>query len=155
MKISTLEWLPTEPDFELFGVYSHLKDYRVCWMLNETLALEFERIDDFHEEKDKPEVPCYSQFNWTDEVNHREIYLIANQPMLKNAVHLSGGLFETEKLELLIPEKSKVDYFIKLYGQFEDDELRELEHDLNSITGIGLAERIDPITLKSFVNLMH
>ncbi|MFC2176716.1 IPExxxVDY family protein [Bacteroidota bacterium] len=155
MKHNLSEWFPTEPDFELFGIVSHLKDYRVCWMLNEILALELKRIDDFQEEKEKPEIPCYAQFIWEDEINHREIYLIANQPILKSAMQVTGTLFETEKLELLIPEKPKVDYFLKLHGQFNNDELTELEQHLNSINGISMAQRINPSTLKHFAHLIH
>ncbi len=36
-----------ETEFNVFGIYSTLKDYRFCWMLNKHLDFDIKRIADF------------------------------------------------------------------------------------------------------------
>jgi hypothetical protein len=148
-------WLPTKPDFELFHIYCHQKDYRLCFSLNEHFHWSFTRVTDFLEEEDKPHLPTYAQFIYSDEVTHKEYFVISNQPMVKELVTRSGDLFPTEQPELLIPELPKVDYFFQAYGQFEEEELKEMEDQLNLVPMINAAQRVDTEALKSYLNLMH
>ena len=150
-----LDWLPEKPDFELFHIYCHNKDYRLCHELNIHFRCDFKRIKDFAEEKGKPEIPTYSQFEYKDEVTHKEFYLISNQPVVKELVTREGDLFATEQPTLLIPELSKVDYFFQLYGQFSDHELEDIEYQLNLISIVNTATRVDTESLKAYINLMH
>lgn len=148
-------WLPTKPDFELFHIYCHQKDYRLCHSLNEHFHWSFARINDFLEEEENPHLPTYAQFVYADEVTHKEYFVISNQPLSKELVTRSGDLFPTEQLELLIPELPKVDYFFQVYGQFEEDELADIEDQLNLVPLINAAQRVNTETLKSYLNLMH
>lgn len=148
-------WLPTKPDFELFHIYCHQKDYRLCYSLNEHFHWSFTRIKDFLDEEDRPHLPTYAQFIYSDEVTHKEYFVISNQPLVKELVTKSGDLFPTEQQELLIPELPKVDYFFQAYGQFEDEELADLEDQLNLVPLVNAAQRVDTEALKSYLNLMH
>lgn len=155
MKLQLTDWMPTKPDFELFHIYCHQKDYRLCFALNEQFKCSFERVSDFLEEEEKPHLPTYAQFTFTDAITHKEYYVISNQPALKELVTREGDLFPTEQPELLIPELTKVDYFFQLYGQFEEDELEEIEDELSMIPIIRAVQRVDTSALKSYMNLMH
>lgn len=155
MKLQLSDWLPQEPDFELIHIYCHQKDYRLCFALNERFKCEFARIRDFAEEEDKPHLPTYSRFMYQDEVTHKEYFVISNQPLVRELVTKEGDLFPTEQPALLIPELPRVDYFFLLYGQFEEDELEEIEDQLNLIPAINAAKRVDPRSLKAYINLMH
>jgi len=155
MRLTMDEWMPQEPDFELYHIYCHQKNYRLCFALNEHFKCDFSRMKDFLEEDDKPHVPTYSQFMYADEVTHKEYYLIGNQPLVTELVTKDGDLFPTEQPELLIPELTKVDYFFQLYGQFTMQELDEIEDGLNVIPLINAAKRVDPRSLPSYLNLMH
>jgi len=155
MKLSMDEWMPERPDFELFHIYSHQKDYRLCFALNEHFRCEFSRMRDFLEEDTKPHLPTYSQFVYADEITHKEYFVISNQPLVKELVTKKGDLFATEQPELLIPELTKVDYFFLLYGQFSEQELNEIEDDLNVIPLINAAKRVDPGSHPAYLNLMH
>ena len=150
-----LDWLPEKPDFELFHIYCHQKDYRLCHALNEHFRCNFRRISDFAEDKKRPDLPTYSQFTYSDDITHKEYFLISNQPCVKELVTREGDLFPTEQPELLIPEVSKVDYFFQLYGQFEEYELEDIEDQLNMISMINAAKRVDTESLKAYLNLMH
>jgi hypothetical protein len=150
-----LDWLPEKPDFKLFHIFCHQKDYRLCHALNTHFKCEFKRIKDFAEEKDKPHLPTYSQFVYSDNVTHKDYYLISNQPCVKELVTREGDLFPTEQPVLLIPELQRVDYFFQLYGQFEEHELADIEDQLNLIPSINAARRVDTESLDAYMNLMH
>lgn len=155
MNFSLDDWLPEKPDFNLFHIYCHLKDYRLCWALNEQFKCKMIRVDDFLEEEEKPELPSYAQFYWKDEIMHREYYLIANKPAMNNSLVNEGDLFPTERIEILIPELAKVDYFLQVYGQFNQRDLEDIEDHLNLIQFINAAKMVDPESSKSYLNLMH
>lgn len=166
MKHSIAEWFPTKVDFELFHVYCHQKDYRLSWAMNRTFRFELERIMDFNDiikKKDETEEEkqkrlariTYSQFHFKDEITHREIYVIANRPVIKYSEDKKEDIFPTEKAPLLIPELRKVDYFAQLYGQFQDHELDEIEEKLSLIPLVNTAVRVNTDTLQAYGDLMH
>lgn len=155
MKLTMDEWMPPKPDFELFHIYCHQKDYRLCFALNEYFKCDFVRMTDFLEEEGKPHLPTYSQFMYADEITHKEYFVISNQPLVKELVVKEGDLFATERPELLIPELSKVDYFFQLYGQFTEEELDEIDDQLNMIPFINAAKRVDTGSHPAYLNLMH
>lgn len=155
MKLTMDDWMPQQPDFELYHVYCHQKDYRLCFALNEYFKCEFSRMKDFLEDAKKPHLPTYSQFTYADEINQREYFIISNQPLVKELVTREGDLFATEQPELLIPELPKVDYFFQLYGQFTEQELDEIEDQLNLIPLINAVKRVDPSSRQAYLNLMH
>lgn len=155
MKLTLSEWIPENPDFDLIHIYCHQKDYRLCWALNEHLGFGFQRIEDFPNGDENYKSPTYAQFFWEDGINHREYFLIANQALSKPEAVPGNGLFATETVTPLITELARVDYFLQLYGQFEEKELRELEELLNSIPMINVAQVADTSALRSYLLLMH
>jgi hypothetical protein len=155
MKLTMDDWMPQQPDFELYHIYCHQKDYRLCFALNEYFKCDFSRMKDFLEEEEKPHLATYPQFMYADEITHKEYFVIGNQPLVKELVKKEGDLFPAEQPELLIPELIKVDYFFQLYGQFTEEELDEIEDQLNVIPLINAAKRIDPSSHPAYLNLMH
>ena len=149
------DWPAPKPDFELFHIYCHQKDYRLCHALNLHFKCDFKRINDFLEEEKNPHLPTYAQFEYTDIITHKTYFVIANQPSVKTLVTKEGDLFATEQPELLLSEMPRVDFFFQLYGQFEEFELNEIEDDLNIIPLITAAQRVDPNSHKAYLNLMH
>lgn len=148
-------WLPTTPDFELFHIYCHQKDYRLCFSLNGHFNWSFTRVNDFLEEEENSKLSTYAQFAYADEISHKEYFVISNKPLINDLVSRSGDLFPTEQPELLIPELPKVDYFLQAYGHFEEEELMEMEDQLNLIGLINAAQRANTGSLRSYLNLMH
>ncbi|MHB1146340.1 MAG: IPExxxVDY family protein [Lutibacter sp.] len=53
-----------------------------------------------------------------------------------------------------MPEKKKVDFFLKIEGCNNDDFIQNLVNDLNKINQIITSYSIKPITLKSKENLI-
>ena len=67
------------------------------------------------------------------------------------ATHL---FLEETKISYLIPEKKKVDYFIKITGLKDDVELSTTLLNINKINNIMASYAIDPMDLKSRDNLI-
>ena len=155
MNYSLDDWMPEGPDFNLFHIHSHIKDYRICWALNEEFRCKMVRVDDFLEEEERPELATYSQFYWKDEIMHREFYLICNKPTNGSSVAKPGEMFAAESREMLIPELSKVDYFLQVYGQYSDSDLDGIENDLNMMSLVNAAKLVDPSSANFYLNLMH
>ena len=67
----------------------------------------------------------------------------------------SSNLFlEETKISYLIPEKKKVDYFIKITGLTDSVELSKTLLNINKINNIVASYAIDPLDLKSRDNLI-
>jgi hypothetical protein len=86
---------------------------------------------------------------------HREFYLICNKPTNGSSVAKPGEMFAAESREMLIPELSKVDYFLQVYGQYSGSDLDEIENDLNMMSLVNAAKLVDPSSAKFYLNLMH
>lgn len=168
LKLQLSEWTDLSADFELFLIYCHHKDYRLCLAINDALRAEFARIRDFpngpehdcEEKKDENDRALeaevgYAQFKYVDDLSHRTFHLIANRPVERTSTMADGALFDTEEEQPLIPSLAKVDYFLKLEGIFEEHELNELEDDLALIPLIRAVKRVDPNSHDMYLNLMH
>jgi hypothetical protein len=66
-----------------------------------------------------------------------------------------SNLFPEEtKIAYLIPEKKRIDYFIKISGLKGTDEINETLHNINKINNIIACYAIEPMDLKSRDNLI-
>ena len=61
---------------------------------------------------------------------------------------------EETKISYLIPEKKKVDYFIKIIGLKDNTEFNKTMRSINRINNIMASYAIDPMDLKSRDNLI-
>lgn len=126
-------------DFDLIGICSHQRDYRLCWSINEALDLELAKAQEpFMVSGRKGEVLSkHSFYEWEDEQNHLSYHLIKNK---------SDNTF-------LVPEKAQIDYFlvIRELGMINiDDFLTKVK----KISSILTAFIYDPNELKSSKHLI-
>lgn len=89
--------LGIDEDFELIGVSSHEKDYRLAWALNRAMNWSLQRVEDIELDQ-KTGVSMHAQFQFTHPVEGHIYTLIDNK---------------TEN-GLLIPELAGFDYLIKV-----------------------------------------
>tara|TARA_B100000508_G_scaffold137355_1_gene131549 strand:- start:61620 stop:62039 length:420 start_codon:yes stop_codon:yes gene_type:complete len=126
-------------NFDLIGLCSHQSDYRVCWALNEHLDLHMSKsLEPFMVSGKKGEiVSAHSFYEWFDETNAIEYFLIKN----KHNSHY------------LIPEKSQIDYFlvIREAGIIEIDDFLTKVREISSILTAFI---FDPSELKSSSKLI-
>tara|TARA_B100000809_G_C15138934_1_gene532012 strand:+ start:3930 stop:4343 length:414 start_codon:yes stop_codon:yes gene_type:complete len=124
-------------DFSLIGISCHAKDYRLCWELNKVLNIDLIRTTDFEISK-KSEAISFSFYEFIDETNYLEYFLISNRA--KNG--------------FLIPEQKKVDFFLMVRGNILESLTKEIIGKINSLSLVLTSFNIDPNQLKSKQNLL-
>jgi hypothetical protein len=92
----TLE-IEDEYDFEIIGVSSHEKDYRLAWSLNKSMGWRLVRIDDAVAEG-KRSTTHHARFRWTHPVDQTVFTLIDNKT--------PEGTF--------MPDLAQFDYILKI-----------------------------------------
>jgi len=126
------------PDFAMLAISSHQPDYRMCWLLNNTLEFDMMRVDDFEVHRANGENISFPMFSFVHEENHVTYIL------LKNSSH-SG---------YLIPEMKKLDYFFFITGAYRDDDIEEIEKKIKEISQVLTAFRVNPDEVKSAKHLI-
>ncbi len=113
MAFHTLE-IEEEYDFEIIGVSSHEKDYRLAWSLNKQMGWRLVRIQDAVAEG-KRSTTQHARFRWVHPVDHTVFTLIDNKT--------PEGTF--------MPDMAQFDYILKVEQPSEStmealfNELRE------------------------------
>ena len=128
-------------DFELLGIVSPIRDYRMAWLVNKELELNLVKVDDLELEFLSAEKLEISQYFLS--LPHGFIQLLKNK-----------ALNSSEQLAYLIPELKNLDYF--LLAQDETDQL-ELSNFMEKLSQNPLVQsivRIDISKLKSKENLL-
>lgn len=133
-----LDWEP-ECTFELISIVSHVRDYRICWMLNSQLNLQLEW---------KEEVPLlsgkgkqkslFNRFYYNDELNWLHYHFINNKYLGDN----------------LVPELKQVDHFLLVEGNNADQEKARIMATLKQSPMIQAVLDVDPNKLRSKQNLI-
>lgn len=126
--------LEPEFDFDMIGICSHHSDYRLAWGINDVFGLHLKKADeDFSTDQNKKNKSSrHSFYDYIDEENMREYYLIKN---------LSAGRY-------LISEQPKIDYFFFVRAPFAID-MKEWIKKLNTVQSILAAYPFDPEELES------
>ena len=141
-------------DYVLIGIHSILADYRMAYFLNETLNIHLHRLK---EDLDFASKNCsFPLFTYEDESAFTSWALISNKFVFTEDVGTkTSNLFQEEtKIAYLIPEKKMTDYFMKISGLKDDDELSETLTNINKINNIIASYPIDPMDLRSRDNLI-
>lgn len=132
----TLE-IEEDYDFELIGICSHVKDYRLSWEINKVLGFDLVK-DENLELTFRGEKQNFSFFSFLDDENLTEYYLINNRSE-------SG---------ILIPEEKKADYFLLIKGVLRGGEKESLISEIGSIKNVLTTYDIEVEELKSKNNLL-
>ena len=138
-----------EEKYSLLGIHTTLEDYKLAYLLNHHLKVRFNKANfnlDFENEKSDASFSIYTYENSTHD---SEWHLIANSEKKENKVQEEGLLLSTEIKNYLVPEKKKIDFFIKIVEDIPLEELQKLVNKIKSIDQIITAYTIDTNTLKS------
>ena len=141
-------------DYTLIGIHSILEDYRIAYFLNQNLNINLNRSS---EDLDFPSKNCsFPFFIYEDEATFTTWSLIANKYIfVDNVSSLKNNLFKEEtKTSFLIPEKKKVDYFIKINRTISQNKLQDVLTKINKTPKIITSYFLDPNDLKSRENLI-
>ncbi|PCI34888.1 MAG: hypothetical protein COB60_05040 [Flavobacteriaceae bacterium] len=151
MPVLTLE-IPE--DYALVGIHSAEEDYRLAFLFNQKLNTSFvlSKISlDF--KNNTVEFPI---FEWEDEENFCNQYLIGNKQITNTVQSEDFDLFSgnINTINYLMPEKKKIDYFLKIEGDICDKNLSNFVASINQIPQVLSAYLINTNTIKSTKNLI-
>tara|TARA_B100000508_G_C11452362_1_gene274817 strand:- start:617 stop:1030 length:414 start_codon:yes stop_codon:yes gene_type:complete len=124
-------------DFDLFGICCHLKDYRLCWELNQSCKFGLKKVEDL-ELSVKNEVQAYSFYEYNDHENLLYYFLINNR----------------SDYGYLIPEEKNCDYLLIVKGNLNRKENEVLISKINQVKQILAVYPIQVGELKSKKNLI-
>ena len=120
MSINKLELSGLEVDsFFLCAIHSSLPSYKMAFLLNKYIGLQFKRAYKDIEVINDGNLEVYPCYIFEDEKNYTEYSLIKNKCFFdKKVIEEKGNLFANESTEYrvknLIPEFNKVYYFLKI-----------------------------------------
>lgn len=126
-------------DFVLIAVTTSQKDYRICYLINKYLRLNFVKFPDLEVDiSGVPSPALFSLYRYQTEDAETDYYFIANKG--------SDGY--------LVPEMNRADFFLMIKNHIDDSDTDKLISALNKIPEIVTAAKIDPKKIKSRENLL-
>ena len=126
-----------EYDFQLIGISSHNKDYRLAWELNKTFGINLSKEEDVSFAPKKGDKLSFSMYFHQNLVEEKDVRLISNKTQGRH----------------LISEKKEADYFLILYD-YNPYETREMLVKIRKINLVLTAFEIEVDTLKSKESLL-
>lgn len=141
-------------EYTLIGVHTALNDYKLAYKLNQILEVRLNRAEYELDFEDKLTKSSYPIFEYTDKEFDSHWFLITN--VFKEKRKTNGvGLFEESYFKtFLIPEKKKVDYFLKIEGDYSYEFIIKTIEKIKKIPQVLTSYTIDSDTLKSKENLI-
>ena len=129
-----------EYDFDLYGISSHEKDYRICWAINNLLGLSLERTAENIEVIFNQQEKQNSQF---------PIFKFERDDVLET-YYLIGNKFENHQL---IEEQKHVDFFlmVKSSGVMSSNDFIDKLKDIPFVLAVN---KVDVSILQSKKNLI-
>jgi hypothetical protein len=129
-------------DFELLGLVSPVKDYKMAWLLNKVFDLNLVRENDL--KLDFISAPKLEISNYLLHLPHGFIQLLKNK-----------ALNSSLQLAYLIPELRNLDYFLLVQDQTQQTSIATFVDHLTRNPFIQSVVRLDISKLKSKENLLN
>lgn len=149
MQIHSLGSVLCEDEYSLIGIHTALEDYKLAYVINKKLGTQFHKSKkDLSFEKIKKNA-SFSTYNYSNQKYDFELFLIANSSKRENQNVSNELLLTSETKTYLIPEKKKVDFFIKITGNLQYSFIVKTVNKINTIDQIITSYAIDKDTLKS------
>lgn len=132
--------LNTELDlnFHLIAITSQLKDYRLCFLINKTLNMSFERTEFDYSIVYNGFIPKFFSQYYFKSSDESDFYVISNRG----------------EEGILMPELRETDYFILIKNHFDEEELAIILAGLKQIKDIQVAVLVNPKKIKSIESLI-
>ena len=116
-----------EFDFTVLAINSHIKAYKLCWNINNSMQLNFEKKNDHNIKKDL----WFSRYTYITD-GGIEYDLLANRS--------KGGY--------LVPNQKSINYFLVVKNDYWMQEKHDFMSKLRSVPDVLLAIEIDTVNLK-------
>ena len=116
-----------EFDFAVLAINSHIKAYKLCWNINSSMQLNFEKKNDHNIKKDL----WFSRYNYISD-DGIEYDLLANR----------------SKKGYLVPSQKSINFFLIVKNDYWNQDKAEFMIKLRNIADILLVFEIDIANLK-------
>lgn len=145
-------------DFKLIGINASLEPYKMAFLINKNLKMQFKRtpkdIEMFHENL----MTNFSLYTFCDSKTASKMYFIQNKSKyIDQKPKFATSLFEDQDQTIdkyLIKSHLQSDYLIKIEDEFDRFKIKKILLDLNEIPQIISAYEISPSHIKSPENLI-
>ena len=149
MQIHSLSLDVFEEEYSLIGIHTALEDFKLAYLLNKELEINLCKSKEDLKIKYPSQSTSFSIYNYTNNEYDFEWFLIANSSKRENQKESNELLLTSETKSYLIPEKKKVDFFIKISGCFEYSFVADIVDKIKTINHIITSYSIDKNSLKS------
>jgi|TARA_B110000967_G_C18676836_1_gene455943 hypothetical protein len=138
-------------EYKLIGIHTSVEDYKLAYLINQNLNAGFSKYKEYLDFSKKN--GSFSVFEFIDDKNQLINHLISNKYIGSVSQVSETNLFSEEgsysTMSYLIPEKKKVDFFLKVEGEISHIEFNKTIDKLNHIDQIITTYSINPSQLKS------
>lgn len=134
-------------NYSLIGIHTTVEDYQLAFLLNKYLKTCFKRSSNDLDVTNKNKHFLYSTYEYINKAEGCSWFLISN--IFKTQAESIGLFNESEIKTFLIPEKKRVDYFLKLEGTISTDYIVKSIEKINRITQVITSYQIEANKLKS------
>ena len=138
-----------EEEYSLIGIHTALEDFKLAYLLNKSLGTSFYKSREDLNFENQRKKASFSIFNYASVKYDFDWFLIANSSKRENQTESNELLLTTETKTYLIPEKKKVDFFIKVSGELGFDFITKIIDKVKNIEQVITSYPIDKNTLKS------
>lgn len=127
-------------DYILVGIASSLKEYKLCYHLNQLLACDFKKLKDLiFEPTDRTRKIQFSVFTGCDEGDRNQFIVFSNKNLD----------------EVLLPEIGNFDYILQIHGKFEEEEMKNLMEGIREFPEVVMTAEIPLKKIKSKERLVY
>ena len=127
-------------DYKLVGLASSLKEYKLCYHLNNLLNCDFRKLNDqTFEPTDRSRVIQFSVFKSGEEQDKNQFIVFSNKNLN----------------EVLLPEISNFDYVIQIKGKYSEDEMSALMNGIKQFPEVVMTTEIPLKKIKSKDRLVY
>ncbi|MFY9242246.1 MAG: IPExxxVDY family protein [Polaribacter sp.] len=139
----------SEEEYSLIGIHTALEDFKLAYFLNKYLNISFSKSrKDLNFEKEEKKT-SFSIYSYSSKKYDFDWFLIANSSKRENQTESNELLLTSETKSYLIPEKKKVDFFIKISGDAEYNFVINTVDNIKKIDQVITSYLIDKNSLKS------
>ena len=138
-----------EDNYTFICILSALEDFKLAYLLNNNLNTQFSLASYSLDFEKKDNKASFSIFEYINEKYEHEWYLIANS-YKEERINASDTLaLSTETITYLIPEKKRVDYFLKIVGEPNPLLIQRTMDRINELDQVVTSYTIETDTLRS------
>lgn len=135
-----------EDNYTLIGIHTALEDFKLAYLLNKNLDTHFSKATYSLDFESKA---SFSVYNYINKEYDFEWYLISNSFTEERTNALDTIVLATETKTYLIPEKKKVDFFIKIVGEPHQEIIYKTVHQIKQINQVVTSYTVETDSLKS------